>query len=501
VTCFNTLSSREFFRFLKFLLEFGYCYRVFPEIAPNIMMSLYCSQRHENQTTSRFCFQCGEPLWLPVGQILETRYRILSHLGAGGFGRTYLAEDLNRFNERCVLKEFAPQVKGSRELQKAKELFEREASAIYKLNHPQLPGFREFFEANAAVGGGLFLVQDYVDGQTFYDLLKSGRSFPEAQVKQILCQVLPILSYIHSQGVIHRDISPDNLILRLSDNLPVLIDFGGVKEVAVTAISKLTQVGTLPTLLGKEGYAPEEQMQQGQVFPNSDLYSLAVTALVLLTGKKPQELYDKFKGTWHWGKEIKASSPLEAVLKKMLAYKASDRYQSADEVLQVLQSVTPAKPANPNISQIRTMVVAPGNRTPAAPPVSTPSSHTIIVPPAKGFLRRLVTRTAGIGLTIVTGIGAWAGFNWLMEATRSIALTERKVLPLPISNPQNRADKLLNRRKALRIREEMFNTQVNKRFYAKHPELGGRQLTNSPEDAVLREEWYQIAEDLLEKGI
>ncbi|MCL1466238.1 serine/threonine-protein kinase [Argonema galeatum] len=465
------------------------------------MMSLYCTKRHENQTTSRFCFQCGEPLWLPVGQILETRYRILSHLGAGGFGRTYLAEDLNRFNERCVLKEFAPQVKGSRELQKAKELFEREASAIYKLNHSQLPKFREFFETDVGGVGGLFLVQDYVDGQTLYDLLKSRGSLPEAEVKQILCEVLPILSYIHSQGVIHRDISPDNLILRLSDNLPVLIDFGGVKEVAVTAIAKFTQVGKLPTLLGKEGYAPEEQLQQGQVFPNSDLYSLAVTALVLLTGKKPQELYDGYKGIWHWGKEIKVSASLEAVLKKMLAYKASDRYQSADEVLQVLQSVTPPKPANPNISHIRTMVVAPGNRTPAAPPVSTPSSHTIIVPPAKGFLKRWVTRIAGIGLTVVTGVGAWAGFNWLMQATRSIALTERKVLPLPILNQNNRADKLLNRRKALGIREEVFNTQVNKRFYAKHPELGGRQLTNSPEDAALREEWYQIAEDFLEKGI
>ena len=107
------------------------------------MVQLYCAQRHENQIGSRFCIHCGEPLWLASGYILEKRYRIVSQLAAGGFGRTYLAEDLHRFDERCVLKEFAPQVE-SCGLQKAKELFKREASALHKLTHPQLPKFREF---------------------------------------------------------------------------------------------------------------------------------------------------------------------------------------------------------------------------------------------------------------------------------------------------------------------------------------------------------------------
>ena len=140
------------------------------------MTLLYCNQGHENQTGNRFCLYCGEPLWLPDGHILEKRYRIVRQLGQGGFGRTYLAEDLHRFDEPCVLKEFAPQVQGDRELQKAKDLFQREAAALYKLKHSQLPQFREFFLAQlGSKNGCLFLAQDYVEGQTYGELLKSSQ--------------------------------------------------------------------------------------------------------------------------------------------------------------------------------------------------------------------------------------------------------------------------------------------------------------------------------------
>jgi serine/threonine-protein kinase len=180
------------------------------------MMPLYCSQGHDNPPSNRFCQKCGQKLPLAIGQTLDKRYRIVSHLGQGGFGRTYLAEALHRFNELCVLKEFAPQVQGATELQKAKELFEREAGALHKLRHPQLPGFWELFQADMGGGVGcLFLVQDYIEGQTYFDLFKSGKRLRQAEVTQFLCQMLPLLSYIHSQGVIHRDISPDNIILRI----------------------------------------------------------------------------------------------------------------------------------------------------------------------------------------------------------------------------------------------------------------------------------------------
>jgi serine/threonine-protein kinase len=464
------------------------------------MMLLFCNQGHENLAGSRFCLQCGEPLWLPVGLILETRYRIVRQLGQGGFGRTYLAEDLHRFNERCVLKEFAPQVQGAPELQKAKELFQREAGALYKLYHPQLPKFREFFEAKlGGEVGCLFLAQDYIEGQTYCLLLKSRGRLSEAEVTKLMYQLLPLLSYIHSQGVIHRDISPDNLILRHSDQIPVLIDFGGVKQVEVKAVSNFTNLGKVLTRLGKKGYAPEEQWRQGQVFPNSDLYALAVTALVLLTGKEPEELYDSYKGTWVWRREISVSSQLETVLQKMLANKSDARYQSAEEVLQALQSPPTSPPPDTNISQMRTVNFVGQKPVPNASYSHQKGGTQVIAThtPHLGWLRPWVTRVAGAGMIVLIGTNGWGLLNSVIRSIQLLPVGHRSPSTSHSSSENTRADKIRDRLKALKINEASFNAQVDELFYAKHPELNKRQLTSRPEDNALREEWYNIAEELV----
>ena len=121
------------------------------------MTNIYCSQGHQNPSGSRFCLQCGDRIGsvptsgnqgIKAGQTLGDRYVIIRQIGQGGFGKTYLAEDLNRFREACVLKEFSPQVQTRYVLQKAEELFQREASVLYKLQHPQIPRFRELLCLN-----------------------------------------------------------------------------------------------------------------------------------------------------------------------------------------------------------------------------------------------------------------------------------------------------------------------------------------------------------------
>ncbi|WP_158224912.1 protein kinase family protein, partial [Brunnivagina elsteri] len=204
----------------------------------------YCSKGHENPDGSKFCLHCGEKMEpeknqmavnqsIQAGITLGDRYLIIRQLGQGGFGKTYLAEDINRFRELCVIKEFAPQVQTAYVLQKAEELFQREATVLYKLQHPQIPRFREFFRSKLGEKEYLFIVQDYVAGENYRSLLDSrsykGMYFSETEVKQLLQQILPVLDYIHSMGVIHRDISPDNLILRNPQTpteaaLPILID-------------------------------------------------------------------------------------------------------------------------------------------------------------------------------------------------------------------------------------------------------------------------------------
>ena len=178
--------------------------------------------------------------------------------------------------------------------------------------------------------------------------MSTDNKYSEAEVKQLLTQVLPILEYIHSMGVIHRDISPDNLILRNHDELPVLIDFGCIKEVEIITQSQLRKIvphaciSLIGTALGKTGYAPPEQIERGIVYAHSDLYALAATIVVLLTGREPQQLIDLDGYRWHW-EEVSLSPKLEWILNTMLSPNPSDRFGSAAEVSKTLQDIDAIK--------------------------------------------------------------------------------------------------------------------------------------------------------------
>ncbi|MCF4966736.1 serine/threonine-protein kinase [Nostoc sp. CMAA1605] len=477
-------------------------------------MQVYCSKKHANSSSNRFCIHCGEPLALAAGQIVDNRYRVIRQLGQGGFGRTYLAEDTKKSNQTCVLKEFAPQVTEKQDLQKARELFEREANVLKKLNHTQIPMFHNSFQVTLGSKEFFFLVQDYIDGDNFDKLLEErqsqGKSFTEAEIINFLEKILPVLSYIHSQDVVHRDISPDNLIWRRSDNLPVLIDFGGVKQLPASQGFWFTQLAGNYTLLGKKGYAPEEQLRQGKVYKNSDLYSLAVTVLVLLTGKEPQKLYDSYQGIWRWGREINVSFKLEAVLKKMLAYKPSDRYQNADQILKDLPSPDVTKAPVTHLTKIKTMIVAPGRKAGAI--VSKLHNKTQLASqklPLPAWLRPFAVSFGGTAIVILTGAGTWAVVNSIIKGVSSIqppqiSLPQLPSLPNPIAQPVSGKDKVslsqvLSRRQQLEVPEGFFIQTVDELFYAQKPELKGRSLTSKPEDAALRDEWATVGADLLNK--
>lgn len=271
---------------------------------------------------------------------LGDRYTVVRELGQGGFGRTYLVRDRQRNEELCVIKEFAAQVNDEAMLTKAKELFEREANVLYQLDHEQIPKFRQL--PKSGTSERLYIVQDYVQGPTYQALLEDrqqfGGKFSETEITQLLYQLLPVLSYIHSMGVIHRDISPDNLILRQTDGLPVLIDFGSVKNIAASVGSLLSAEGSeqngAPTRIGKVGYASPEQMRTGEANPASDLYALAATLLALTTGAAPQG--NDLTGDTLRGYES-LSPKLAQILKQMLSANPTERLPSAEAVLDALQ--------------------------------------------------------------------------------------------------------------------------------------------------------------------
>jgi len=293
---------------------------------------------------------------IPLESVLQNRYRIIQVLGQGGFGRTYLAQDQGRFNELCALKELIPNQNDDFHLEKSKELFQREAATLYQIQHPQVPQFRANFEEDQR----LFLVQDYVEGKTYHELLEErkaqGQTFSEVAVLQLIRQLLPVLAHLHTRGIIHRDISPDNIILRESDNKPVLIDFGVVKELATQFQS--ANNSPQPTTVGKLGYAPSEQLQTGKAYPNSDLYALAVTAIVLLTGKEPQELFDDTELTWNWQQWATITPEFAEVLNRMLSVRPGDRYQSVVEVAKALSSVDRLNATNPQLPNLHRKAIA-----------------------------------------------------------------------------------------------------------------------------------------------
>jgi serine/threonine protein kinase, bacterial len=468
------------------------------------------------------------------GNVLGNRYEIIRELGRGGFGRTYLSIDRNKFGEKCVLKEFAPQVKGDAELKKAKELFEREAGVLYKLDHPQIPRFRELFRVSNHQIESLFLVQDYVEGETYLNLLndrlQQGRVFSELEIIQLLSQLLPILEYIHVSGVIHRDISPDNIMYRHSDRLPVLIDFGGVKEIAVTAISRYSKA-KVETRIGKQGYAPEEQMMRGKVSPSSDLYAVATTCLALMIGKEPGAIYSPSDAVWEWRKYLNLSPEFGNILDRLLQHNPQHRYQSAREVLNILPTnshpipFTPPAQANqqqyqpqsqpqishPQVSQLPTITVSP-KANPSGAMVTVLSQNPQEWKKPAGQVAKVMTKL------FVVCLGGSIAIKWFKsidpvkvvrdrvnDATGGIInsipdpLGSLPTILKPKPSVAQRQQDLSKRLQQLNIPAGKFYRQVDRAFYLRHPELNRRPLTSNPDDERFRQEWQDIAVELLDK--
>ncbi|KAM3093588.1 protein kinase domain-containing protein [Phormidesmis sp. 146-12] len=460
---------------------------------------------------------------LPTGTLIQNRYRVDRILGQGGFGRTYLVQDTNRFNEPCVLKEFAPQDQGVAALQKAKDLFTREAGVLYQLRHPQIPRFRELFEVHTVDRDLLFLAQDYVEGETYETLLddrqRGGFTFSEAEVVTLLQQILPVLTYIHTIGIIHRDIAPDNIILRSHDQQPVLIDFGVVRAIA----NQLSQPVASQTLVGKPGYAAPEQLQTGKANPSSDLYSLAVTCIVLLTGRDPKDLFDPVTLNWTWQRYVSVSPQFADVMNRLLNYRPGDRYQSAQEVLQVLQPHL-AQPVQSQVSSLtqQNTIALVGRRRQTTVVNTHPSrdaginifrfpmwvlSSTAYMTGAifKGIfgvvrftvfgVLKIVYRVVVFGAVI--GVLVWAVPRLLNAVPKLASSSSPAKIP---SAEQRRGDYLETRCRELGLDYSEFVRSVNEKFYDKYPDRRGKLLSDDQKDKALRDEWYAIAQELLEKS-
>ncbi|WP_088894300.1 serine/threonine-protein kinase [Leptolyngbya ohadii] len=281
-----------------------------------------------NQSPTQLIELCGSE------NLFRNRYQLVRGLGRGGFGVTFLAKDMKLpSNPLCVIKKLCPKVSNAIVLQRARQRFEREAKTLSQLgSHAQIPRLLDYFELE----GEFFLVQEYVRGRTLAKEVKLRGVFSEAEVKLFLRELLPVLSYIHQQQVIHRDIKPPNIIRCQDDGRLVLIDFGAVKEQFIQ-VDENTHKGATTHFVGTLGFAPPEQLALRATYA-SDVFAVGVTCLYLLTGKPPMEFdYDVDTGEVLWQHSVQVSDYFGKVLDKMLKTSLPDRYQSAEEVLRAIE--------------------------------------------------------------------------------------------------------------------------------------------------------------------
>ena len=322
-------------------------------------------QNPQNADRTLFCLNCGTKL------LLRERYRAIKPLGRGGFGRTFLAVDEDKPSKpRCAIKQFFPLSQGTSSSEKAAELFNREAVRLDELGkHPQIPELLAHFQQERYQ----YLVQEFIEGQNLQQELAGAGPFSENQIRSLLNDLLPVLEFVHSRSVIHRDIKPPNIIRRHISQTPiiytyptltgelVLVDFGAAK-----LVEGLKETGTV---IGSPEFVAPEQIR-GQAVYASDLYSLGVTCIYLLTQISPFDLFDINQDIWVWRDFLKVQidPKLSRILDKMIESSLSRRYKSVAEVLQDLQPQQLAAPVP----------------TPAAPAISVPQRTPVVqnaVPP------------------------------------------------------------------------------------------------------------------------
>lgn len=334
--------------------------------------------------------------------LLDNRYRVTSVLGSGGFGETYMAEDTKMpSNRRCVIKQLRPIADNPQMYELLQQRFQREAAVLEALGEESRSIPKLY--ANFVEDGLFYLVQEWIDGLTLAEAVKQQGKWSEDAAKTLMVSILQTLTYVHSQGIIHRDIKPDNVILRSGE--PVLIDFGAVKETLNIATVKGVAQQAHSIVIGTPGFMASEQAA-GRPFFASDLYSLALTVIYALTAKYPQQLgTDPQSGEVLWQSQVSISPQLNAVFSKALQFDPRDRYSSAQEMLDAIAvrsaDLAPL-PRSHSLSNMQTLAVTP--RGMGESPVQPIYTYQPAPSKRRTFAPLLATVIIGAGIGAVVAI-------------------------------------------------------------------------------------------------
>jgi serine/threonine-protein kinase len=432
--------------------------------------------------------------------VIGERYRLEQVLGQGPQGDLWRASDQLAAEAPMALRLLGPEVDGAR----ARQLW----GQLQGVLHPQVP------RLGAAIPSaeGLWLVREWQAGRTYRQLLEARAErqlvFGAGEVLLLLRQLLPVLAVLHSQELVHGDLSPANLLRRDSDGLPVLLDFGLVAGTpAVTP-----------------GYAPPERARAAAPEPWMDLHALGVVALVLLSGEEPARLLDPVTLAWRWPAALAAEPELQAQIRRLLCREPGERFGSASQALAAFQALPMPESTGPVPRADRTVALVP---PPAAPPPAPPAPEpepqlepqvrapqpvlpSLAPPPsaAAALRSRLDEREEAaeggvwpvvIALVLSAVVGTALGWWWLSRG-RLVMPTPDAALQLPNSLPPAEVDQrqqLLNRLRAMQVDRGWFLKLVDASLLAQFPERGGRLPSDSLEDAPLRKVWNELSEEWL----
>ncbi|MBD2774430.1 serine/threonine-protein kinase [Iningainema tapete] len=319
-----------------------------------------------------------------LGNILVGRYQIISNLGGGGFGETYVACDTQLpGSPQCVVKKLKPQATDPVTLQTARRLFDTEAQVLYQLGtHDRIPQLLAYFEDNEE----FYLVQEFISGHDLSQEFTPEKQMDQDQVIPLLQEILEILQFVHQRKVIHRDVNPQNLLRRNLDGKLVLIDFGAVKQITTQVVIPGGQT-KFTVAIGTPGYIPSEQAQGDPKF-SSDVYAVGILGIQALTGLSPHQLEkDAETNEIIWLKDHTVNEDFAKILDKMVRYDFRQRYPSAAAALQALKELQ-----NPNLHTIPLNVPVPPN----------PPQKITNLP--KGLVIKSIIGTFILGIGIATSI-------------------------------------------------------------------------------------------------
>ncbi|NJN73240.1 MAG: tetratricopeptide repeat protein [Limnothrix sp. RL_2_0] len=363
---------------------------------------------------------------LAPGQTLNGRYQIIRELAQGGFGATFLAEDLHLpEHPRCVVKQLKPQTAEPTALTTARRLFETEAQILHEIGkHDQIPQLFAYFEEQQE----FYLVENYIEGQSLRDELRDKGKLSAREAVEMLKEILEILVFVHSNQVIHRDINPSNLIRRKTDGKLCLIDFGAVKRVT----TQFAQPSGATVAIGTQGYLPSEQAQGRPQF-GSDVYAAGMIGIEAITGLFPHLLpADPRTAEIQWRDSAEVDDELAHVLDKMVRHDFRERFFTAQDALAALNelgqeasnTVVLRPPTSMNTAVMQTQI--PEMET-ASPLGVNPKDRTAMA----------LVFGLGIAGLLSLGVSINLGQKWLAGRQAAVAGLEQAQLYQELGDAEN----------------------------------------------------------------